>query len=89
MRVVQNITATHTVKIVAVLEDLLARAKHGQLTSLAFVAEELEQGDSILGVVGRYREEPTKLLGELSVMKMKLTKFAAKKRQPEFQQSVM
>lgn len=89
MHLVQRITATHGRKIVAVLEDLLDRARGGQLTSLAYVAEELDQGDSLLGVVGRFRDEPTKLIGELAVMNVKLAKYATTKRRPDFQHSTM
>jgi hypothetical protein len=88
MLVLQKISAAHQEKVVAVLEDLLKRANEGELTSFAYIAEEMERGDPLMGVVGRYREEPTRLLGELSVMKMKLSKYAARRR-GDFSQTAM
>jgi hypothetical protein len=86
---VQNISGVHATRIVAVLEDLLERARADQFTSLAFVAEQ-HRDDPLIGVVGLYRERPTKLLGELSMMKAKLIKYANRKRQPQdFQQSAL
>lgn len=89
MQVVRKISAAHTNKIVAVLRDLLGRAEADEIVSLAFLAEEAERTEPLLGVVGRYREQPTRLIGELSVMKAKLTKFAHKRsKQATFQESV-
>lgn len=89
MQLVRKITAAHTNKIVAVLKDLLERAEADEMTSLAFVAEVTTNDDPLLGVVGRYREQPTRLIGELSVMKAKMTRFAQKvSRKATFQESV-
>jgi hypothetical protein len=80
MNAVTKITSAHQTKIVAVLEDLLERAAAGELTSLAYIAEELELRESLMGVVGRYRDEPVRLLGEMSVMKAKLAQYAHQRR---------
>lgn len=89
MAAVQKIAAVHTNKIVAVLKDLLQRAEADELTSFAFLAEVADRPEPLLGVVGRYREQPTRLIGELSVMKVKMTKFANKTRsKATFQESV-
>lgn len=84
---VVRITSVHQPSIVAVLEDLLDRAKRGDLTSIAYIAERLER-DPLIGVVGRYREHPTRLLGEMAVMKIKLAKYASRKRD-DYEQTMM
>lgn len=77
---VRTITAPQAEKITAVLEDLLARAHAGRLTSLAFLAEEVSHSDPLVGVVGRYREDLPRLVGELAVMRLQITEHAVHRR---------
>jgi hypothetical protein len=70
-------------KVVDVLEALLDRAHAGELISLAFLAEQTD-GDPISGLVGRYRAEPERALGELSVMKTRLAGYVASQRDDLF-----
>jgi hypothetical protein len=76
---VAKIGAAHAPRVAAVLEELLAQARAGELISLAFLAETTGR-EPIAGIVGRYREEPTRALGEMAIMKAKLARYAASQR---------
>lgn len=77
---VTKISAAHGPKVVEVLEELLVLAHRGELVSMAFLAEQLGLQEPVCGVVGRYRDDPAKLLGEMAVMKTQLARFAAERR---------
>lgn len=73
--------AAHAERVVAVLEDLLARARAGELTSLAYLAEQSHTREPLAGISGRYREDPAKAVAELAIMNVRLTNYAASLRQ--------
>lgn len=76
----RNIGASHAASVVEVLEALLARAKTGEMISLAYLAEYMANKEPLTGVVGRYQEDKPKLVGELSVMKDMLARHVAQLR---------
>lgn len=81
MTAVSQIGAAHAAKIVEVLQELLEAAKAGQLVSLALLAEYVGQHEAVPVIVGRYRSDLARLLGELSVMNARLAQHAATSRQ--------
>jgi hypothetical protein len=66
----------HAEKVAAVLEEMLKRTRAGKMPSLLFIAEEVGR-EPRYGLVGRFRSDPAKALGHVTVMKEKLTDFAA------------
>lgn len=75
---IRGINDPHARKVAGVLEALLQEAEVGELISLAFVAERRSR-KSIDGVTGRFRSDPLRVLGAITVMKSKLARVAAKK----------
>jgi len=87
--VVGPIGAAHAGKIVEVLRELLDMALDGQLVSLAVLAECGAEREPLPIVVGRYRADPARLLGELSVMQSRLTQHTlATRRERGFRHSI-
>lgn len=76
MNEVRRIADPHGMKVTAVLEALLKKARDGRLPSFTFVAEELGNPNPLYGVVGRHRTEPARAIGPLAVMKAKLIELA-------------
>jgi hypothetical protein len=63
--------------VVAVLEEMLVKARAGKAPGLLFVMEESGRKEPRYCVVGRFRADPARALGHVVVMKQKLTDFAA------------
>jgi hypothetical protein len=85
--VVKNINDPHAQRVVAVLEVLLKKARAGQLPSFGFFGEETGRRQPIDGVVGRFRQDPHRIIGHLEVMKAKLTDAAVERAYDDFQES--
>lgn len=73
---VKQLAAPHSEKVVGVLKELLERAESGELVSLAYIAEPIK-GRPECGIVGRYRREPARCLGEINVMAERLARYIA------------
>ncbi len=73
----QVIGEQHAERVVEVLEELLSKARAGRTVSFAYLTEGLTETDSESGVVGRYRADPNRCLGDLVVMKERLARYAA------------
>lgn len=80
MKALEVIGASHAERVAEMLGALFAEGKEGEYISFAFVAERLN-GTTSCGVVGRYRHEPIRCLGELTVMKTRLAHLAAKQKE--------
>lgn len=72
----------HEEAVVAVIEDLLDFAKEHGMTGFQFVAEVSGQREPLDGVVGRFRSDPHRLIGELTVVKSKLVRLVARRVPP-------
>ena len=83
-----KLAAGHAERVVAVLEDLLDRARAGELISLAYLAEQTSIREPLAGISGRYREDPARAVAGLAIMNVRLTNFAAA-QQPEFTTSTI
>lgn len=71
MNRVVNLGAHRAAQTVAVLEDLLHRARTGTLHDFAFVAG-LNSGPPLVGVTGSYRRDAVRALGALTLMQRRL-----------------
>jgi len=80
MKGLEVIGAPHAEKVAEMLGALHTEGKEGTYISFMFVAERLD-GSTACGIVGRYRREPIRCLGELVVMKARLAHFAAKQKE--------
>lgn len=80
MPVLEVIAAPHAAKVAEALDALRAEGRQGKYISLMFVLERPD-GSTTCGVVGRYRHDPARCLGELSVVKTRLAHFAARQRE--------
>lgn len=78
---VRNINEPHARKVAAVLRELLRKADAGRLSSLEFIAEEEGRKQPLEGIVGRFRQDPHRVIGHLEVMKTKLAGFAVEQEQ--------
>lgn len=55
----------------------MAKNQAGRLPSLLFIGEEIGNPDPLYGLVGRFRTDPHRAIGQMAVMKRKLILFAA------------
>lgn len=76
---VQHIGAPHAKRVVAVIEELLEQAKAGEFVSIAFATENSKR-QTFSGVEGLWRGDPARFLGELSIIKARVSAVAAKAR---------
>ena len=70
-------TARSSEKIGLALEVLLRKHGAGRLHSLMFIAEEIGNPKPMYAIAGRFRDDPTKAIGHLAIMKEKVTEYAA------------
>lgn len=75
-----KIGAGRSESVVEALESLMVRAKAGELISIAYLAECTKMREPLAGVAGGYRNDPAKIVGELSIMKDVIARFAAQRR---------
>lgn len=73
---VRRLNEKYAVAVAEICQALLTKAKAGRHVSLFFIAEEEGSGTPIYGVVGRFRKDPYRILGELVVVKDRLTEMA-------------
>jgi hypothetical protein len=77
MAVVQRIADAHGKKVEEALQVMLKKNREGRLSSLLFIAEEIGTDAPIYGLVGRFRREPSRAIGHLAILKVKLAAYAA------------
>lgn len=80
MKGLEAIVAPHAERVAEALDALHAEGHEGKYISFMFVMERPD-GSTTCGVTGRYRNDPLRALGELSVMKTRLAHFAAKQKE--------
>lgn len=73
----------HEKVVLAVIEDLLDYAKEHGMTSFQFIAEIPGQREPLDGVVGRFRADPHRLIGQLTIVQSKLVRLVATRVPPE------
>lgn len=73
---VRRIEDPHAKKVAEVLEAMLVRAKAGRVPSLLVIMEEGGSSKPRYCVVGRFRADPARALGHVTVMREKLTELA-------------
>lgn len=67
----------HADKVAAVLEELLERTRAGRMPGFLFIADEIGRRTPRYGMVGRFRVDPAKAIGHLTIMREKVADFAA------------
>ena len=80
MKVLEVISAPHARRVAEALDALRAEGPKEGYISFMFVMERPD-GSTTCGVTGRYRNDPMRALGELSVMKTRLAHFAARQKE--------
>lgn len=79
---VRRINGPHEKKVVAVIEELLDFARTHGVIAFQFVAEVPGRRTPLEGVVGRYRADPARLIGELAVVKSNLVQMVGSRDIP-------
>jgi hypothetical protein len=75
---VHKISEPHHERVRAALEDLLALAQDEGLSSFMYIVEDRSRNIRIDGVVGRFRSDPLRLLGLVTLAKAKIAQVAAR-----------
>lgn len=77
MGVVRKITDRHARAVKEALEVMMRKNRLGRIPAFLFIAEEIGNPHPLLGMVGRFRTDPSRAIGHLAVMKAKVIELAA------------